>query len=130
MKSDYKLDYDLLVIDLNNYRESFLKRKNINRYSKQLKGTPIIIDKLINSFDRKIKGIPIFTNEVKREYFIGLNKIFTSFYEENSLPKLSKKDAYIRYLATNYDIYGKTKYKSLSLSFAEFKKHGMSNNYR
>lgn len=122
-----KSDYNLLAIELNEYRKSFLKRKNINRYSKQLKGTPIIIDKLINSFDRKIKGIPIFTNEVKREYFIGLNKIFTSFYEENSLPKPSKKDAYINYLATNYCIYGK---KYDSLSFAEFKKRGMSNNYR
>lgn len=122
-----KLDYDLLAIDLMNYRKSFLKRKNINRYSKQVKGTPIIIEKLINSFDRKIKGISIFSNEVKQEYFIGLREIFATFYEENRLPNPSKKDAYINYLAENYCLYGK-KYKSIS--FNEFVKRGLSNNYR
>ena len=122
-----KLDYEILTIDLINYRKSFLKKKNINRYSKQIKGTPIVIDKLINSFDRKIKGISIFSNDIKSEYFIGLNKIFSSFYDEDRLPKPSKKDAYINYLAENYCLYGK-KYKSIS--YYEFVKRGMSNNYR
>ena len=122
-----KLDYSILAIDLMNYRKSFLKRKNINRYTKQKKGTPIIIDKLINSFDRKIKGINIFTNDIKKEYIKGLNIIFAKFYEENRLPKPSKRDAYINYLAENYILYGKG-YKSIS--FDEFVKRGLSNNYR
>jgi len=122
-----KLDYSILAIDLMNYRKSFLKRKNINRYTKQKKGTPIIIDKLINTFDRKIKGISIFTNDIKKEYTKGLNIIFAKFYEENRLPKPSKRDAYINYLAENYILYGKG-YKSIS--FDEFVKRGLSNNYR
>ena len=122
-----KLDYEILALDLSNYRKSFLKRKNINRYSKQIKGTPIVIDKLINSFDRKIKGIPIFSNDTKQEYFKGLNKIFSLFYYENRLPKPSKKDAYINYLAESYCLYGKN-YKSMS--YKEFVSRGMSNNYR
>lgn len=122
-----KLDYEILAIDLMNYRRSFLKRKNINKYSKQIKGTPIIIDKLINSFERKIKGVSIFSNEIKQEYFIGLNKIFASFYEESRFPKPSKKDAYINYLAECYCLFGR---KHKPISYNEFVKRGMSNNYR
>jgi hypothetical protein len=122
-----KLDCELLAIDLSNYRRSFLKRKNINRYVKQSKGTPIILDKLMNAFDRKIKGIPIFTEDVKKEYFEGLKKIYSNYYEEIRLPKPSRKDAYISYLAENYCLYGK-KYKTIQ--FDEFVKRGLSNNYR
>ena len=94
MKSDCKL----LYYDLDNYRRSFIKRKNINCWKKNITGTPIIIDKLFNSFDRKIKGIPLFSEDVKIEYFKGLNAIFEKYYNEMKYNNLSRKDCYYNIL--------------------------------
>ncbi len=52
---------------------------------------------------------------------------FNFIYEKIRLPKPSKKEAYINYLAENYCLYGK-KYKYIT--FEEFIKRGLSNNYR
>ena len=52
---------------------------------------------------------------------IGVN------YDETFQPKLSKKDAYYKYLAENYCMYGK-KYKSKT--FKEFVRSGMLQYYR
>ncbi|OPZ54104.1 MAG: hypothetical protein BWY90_00308 [Deltaproteobacteria bacterium ADurb.BinA014] len=71
--------------------------------------------------------MPIFTEEVKSEYFKGLQIIFNSYYDETFQPKLSKKDAYYKYLAENYCMYGK-KYKSKT--FKEFVRSGMLQYYR
>jgi len=130
MKSDCKL----LCYELNNYRSSFLKRKNINRWKRNINGTPEIVDKLLNSFNRKIKGIPMFTDEVKREYFEGLSKIFANYYDELKFNNLSRKDAYYIYLASNFKTTGKGRSKKNNLeelmSFKQFIKAGLCNNYR
>ena len=116
-----------LGYELHQYRKNFLKRKNINCYKKTHKETPILLDKLINKFDRKIKGLPIFTDEVKYEYFKGLQNIFNLYYDETFNPKLSRRCAYYNYLAENYCLYGKN-YKSKS--FKEFVSSGLAKYYR
>jgi len=129
-----KLDCELLYYDLNNYRRSFLKRKNINSWRKNITGTPIIIDKLLNSFDRKIKGIPLFPEDVKIEYFKGLNDIFEKYYNEMKYNNLSRKDCYYRYLAEHFKTTGKGRGLKNNLaelmSFKQFIKAGLCNAYR
>jgi len=129
-----KLDCESLCYDLNYYRRSFLKRKNINGWRKNITGTPIIIDKLLNSFDRKIKGIPLFTEDVKIEYFKGLNDIFEKYYNEMKYNNFSRKDCYYSYLAENYRTTGKGRWKKNNLaelmSFKQFIKAGLCNDYR
>ena len=122
-----KLDYNILEVQLHEYRIRFLMRKNVNGYKKTNKNTPIIIDKLINSFDRKIKGLPIFTHKVKEEYFKGIKEIFNNHYDDTFCPKLSRKRCYIKYQADQYCIYGKN-YKSKT--YKEFINAGMANKYR
>lgn len=130
MKSDCKL----LYYDLHNYRRTFLKRKNINCWKKNINGTPVIIDKLLNSFNRKIKGIPLFTDDVKSEYFEGLRKIFANHYDELKFNNLSRKDAYYNYLASNFITTGRGRSKKNNLNelmtFKEFIAAGICNNYR
>ncbi len=128
-----KLDCELLSYDLNNYRRSFLKRKNINGWRKNITGTPIIIDKLLNSFDRKIKGVPLFSEDVKIEYFKGLNDIFEKHYNEMKYNNLSRRDCYYKYLAAHFKITGKGRGKNNLaelLSFKQFIKAGLCNSYR
>jgi len=119
---------------LNNYRSSFLKRKNINRWKRNINGTPEIVDKLLNSFNRKIKGIPMFTDEVKREYFEGLRKIFENYYDELKFNNLSRQDAYYTYLARHFRATGRGRYVKNNLnelmSFKEFIAAGICNDYR
>ena len=104
MKSDCKL----LYYDLDDYRRSFLKRKNINGWRKNITGTPIIIDKVLNSFDRKIKGIPLFPEDVKIEYFKGLNDIFEKYYNEMKYNNIIQElDCYYNYLAEHFKSTGK-----------------------
>lgn len=129
MKSDYSF-YGSINFRVQEYRKQFLKRKNINGYKKNNKGTPIVIDKLINAFERKIKGKKIFTDAVKKEYFKGLKIVFAKYYDETFQPKISRKDSYINYLAEQYIIYGKKTYKHKSISFKEFISSGMSKHYR
>ena len=132
MKSDYDLFF--LRLWLSDYRRKFLKRKNINRWKPNVNGTPIIIDKLLNSFDRKIKGIPLFTDEVKREYFEGLRKIFENYYDEQKFNNPSRKDAYMNYLAINFKTTGYRRAKENNLNelmtFKEFVATGLCNKYR
>ena len=109
MKSDCKL----LYYELHNYRCSFLKRKNINGWKSNIDGTPVIIDKLLNSFNRKIKGIPMFTDDVKREYFEGLRKIFEKYYDELKFNNLSRKDAYYKYCGENFKTSGNGRTKKI-----------------
>lgn len=130
MKSDCKL----LYYELHNYRRAFLKRKNINRWKRNINGTPETVDKLLNSFNRKIKGIPMFTDEVKREYFEGLSKIFANYYDELKFNNISRKDAYYTYLASNFKTTGrghsfKNNLNEL-MTFKEFIAAGICNNYR
>ena len=129
-----KSDCELLCYELNNYRSSFLKRKNINRWKRNINGTPEIVDKLLNSFNRKIKGIPMFTDEVKREYFEGLSKIFANYYDELKFNNLSRKDAYYTYLASNFKTTGRGHSLKNNLNelmtFKEFISAGICNNYR
>jgi len=129
-----KSDCELLCYELNNYRRSFLKRKNINRWKRNINGTPEIVDKLLNSFNRKIKGIPMFTDEVKREYFEGLSKIFANYYDELKFNNLSRKDAYYTYLASNFKTTGRGRSLKNNLNelmtFKEFISAGICNNYR
>ena len=124
----------LLYYELNNYRSSFLKRKNINGWKRNINGTPEIVDKLLNSFNRKIKGIPMFTDEVKREYFEGLSKIFANYYDELKFNNLSRKDAYYKYLASNFKTTGRGRSLTNNLNelmtFKEFIAAGIYNNYR
>ena len=130
MKSDCKL----LCYDLNDYRRSFLKRKNINGWRKNINGTPIIIDKLLNSFDRKIKGLPLFSEDVKIEYFKGLNDIFEKHYNEMKYKNISRKDCYYKYIAVHFKTTGKGRSTKNNLeelmSFKQFIKAGLCNNYR
>jgi len=130
MKSDCKL----LSYELHNYRRAFLKRKNINRWKRNINGTPEIVDKLLNSFNRKIKGIPMFTDEVKREYFEGLSKIFANYYDELKFNNLSRKDAYYTYLASNFKTTGRGRSLTNNLNelmtFKEFIAAGICNKYR
>jgi hypothetical protein len=130
MKSDCKL----LYYKLHNYRRAFLKRKNINGWKPNIDGTPVIVDKLLNSFNRKIKGIPMFTDEVKREYFEGLSKIFANYYDELKFNNLSRKDAYYTYLASNFKTTGRGHSLKNNLNelmtFKEFIAAGICNNYR
>lgn len=125
---------DVLYDDLHEYRRNFLKRKNINGWKPNIDGTPVIIDKLLNSFNRKIKGIPMFTDEVKREYFEGLRKIFEIYYDELKFNKKSRKDAYYTYLAHHFRTTGRGRYKKNNLnelmSFKEFIAAGICNDYR
>lgn len=115
---------------LHEYRKNFLKRKNISGYKKSPNGTPILIDKIINQFDRKIKGRLIFTDDVKKEYFKGIQSIINEFFDETFQPKISRKDAYIKYMADNYCKFGKNKYLSFTKSFQDFVKSGMANKYK
>lgn len=110
-----------LGYNLHKYRLHFLKRKNIQKYKKSKKGTPIVIDKMINSFDRKIQGITIFSEEVKNEYFKGINEIMSNYYLETFLPKKSKYEKYISFLADQYFLYGKDFEK---ISFKQYKLNG------
>ena len=130
MKSDCKL----LYYQLHNYRRAFLKRKNINGWKRNINGTPEIVDKLLNSFDRKIKGIPLFTDDVKREYFEGLSKIFANHYDELKFNNLSRKDAYHKYIASNFKTTGRGRHLKNNLNelmtFKEFIAAGICNNYR
>lgn len=112
---------------LRTHRHIYLKRKNINKYKKSNNGTPVMLDKLFNSFDRKIKGIEIFNKDVKYQYFKELNDIFNFYYEESFKPKISKREAYIHYKATNYLVFKKHGY---SISYKEFVKSGMAANYK
>lgn len=110
------------------YRKEFLsKRKHINKYKKSPKGTPEYLDRVINAFDRKIKGISIFTEDTKKEYFEGIEYIFSCYYDKTFEPKKSKMEAYYSYLATEYIVFGKI-YKSIS--FKEFVKSGTYKYYR
>jgi hypothetical protein len=113
-------NYTLENYGVQHYRKDFLKRKNINRYKKSNKGTPVVLDKLLNSFDRKIKGVPIFNDEVKKEYFEGLQNIFNNYYEDTFQPRITKRQYYSSYLAIMYDIYGVKNYKEKSLTLKEF----------
>jgi len=115
-------DYRFITInrDVQNYRKNFLKRKNINNYKKVSKGTPVVIDKILNSFDRKIKGINIFTEDVKKQYFDGLNDIFDDYYWDTFQPRFPKAFHYNAYLADMYCVYGVKSYKQHSLTFKEF----------
>jgi hypothetical protein len=126
MKSECNF-YSSINYEVQEYRKSFLKRKNVSNYKKSKKNTPVVIDKLFNSFDRKIKGISIFTDEVKKEYFKGLKCIFESYYNETFEPKNSRRYAYTNYLAENYIIFGKN-YKSKT--YKEFIKSGLANKYK
>lgn len=125
---------NLLHYELQEYRRNFLKRKNINGWKPNIDGTPVIVDKLLNSFNRKIKGIPMFTDEVKREYFEGLSKIFANYYDELKFNNLSRKDAYIAYLARHYKATGRGRYiknnRNELMTFKEFIAAGICNNYR
>ena len=129
-----KPDYDLLSYDLHYYRRTFLKRKNINCWKPNIDGTPVIIDKLLNSFNRKIKGIPLFTDDVKREYFEGLRKVFENHYDELKFNNISRKDAYYKYLAINFRTTGRGRYLKNNLNelmtFKEFIAAGICNDYR
>ena len=125
MKSDYDLqpdykDLKFLYWCLRDYRKSFLKRKNINQYRIQKKGTPKVISNLINAFDRKINNLPIFTDEIKKEYLKGINTIFANFYSMKD-EYLSRKQFFNKYAAEMY--YKHRSYK-LTLSFKEFKSQG------
>lgn len=119
-------DYRFISInyDVQKYRKDFLKRKNINKYKKVGKGTPVVIDKLLNSFDRKIKGIEIFTEDVKKQYFDGLNEIFDAYYWDTFQPNIPKCYHYSDYIADMYFVYGKKNYKDNCLSFKEFVRSG------
>ena len=99
-----KLDSNmwLLQYEIYEYRKSFLKRKNINGYKKNIKGTPNNLDKLLNCFDRKINKKEIFKSELKAKYLEGLNEIFGDYYHHNRHDKLTKKDAYNNYCAEQY----------------------------
>jgi len=92
--------------------------------------TPMIINKIINAFDRKINGVSIFTDEVKAEYFKGLQDIFREYYEGTYEPKMSRRSSYISYLADLYITYGKSNYRSKAKTYKEFIMAGMSNRYR
>jgi hypothetical protein len=129
MKQDCDLFFSINY-SVQEYRKNFLKRKNINGYKKTHKNTPILLDKLINAFDRKIHEAPILKNEVKIDYFKGLNNIFNQYYTETFQPRMSKQYAYHEYVATNYCLYGKKTYKSITLTFKEFVKSGLVNKYR
>ncbi len=120
----------MLDFNVRTYRQSFIKRKNINRYKKTSKGTPIIIDKLLNSFDRKIKGQPIFTDDIRAEYLKGLECIFNLYYKETSKPKPTKKHYYTSYLADMYIVFGSKCYREKSLPFKEFVSTGMLAHYK
>lgn len=119
-------DYRFVTIneDVQEYRKKFLKRKNINRYKKMGKGTPVVIDKLLNSFDRKIKGISIFTEDIKKQYFDGLNEIFDAYYWDTFQPNFPKSFHYNDYLSDMYCLYGVNSYKPYSLTFKEFVRTG------
>ena len=129
-----KSDCELLYYQLHNYRRAFLKRKNINGWKRNINGTPEIVDKLLNSFDRKIKVIPLFTDDVKREYFEGLSKIFANHYDELKFNNLSRKDAYNIYRASNFKTTGRGRHSKNNLNelmtFKEFIAAGICNNYR
>ena len=130
MKSDCRL----LHYELSDYRRSFLKRKNINHWKKNIDGTPESLDKLLNSFNRKIKSIPLFTDDVKVQYFEGLNKIFEKHYEELKFNNASRKDAYYKYCGQNFKTTGNGRAKKNNLNelmtFKQFVSAGLSNNYR
>ena len=131
MKQDFNLSIEDAVRE---YRRAFLKRKNIQGYKKLNKYTPKRLDKLVNAFDRKIKKKPIFSEKVKEQYFLGLEKIFTQYYETLNQNRLSKKDAYINYLATNFKISGRGRSLKNNLNklmtYSEFIKSGLCNSYR
>ena len=124
----------MLSLILNNYRRSFLKRKFINNYKKNVNGTPTNIDKLINCFERKIKGIEIFNDSTKKLYFEGLNKIYSDYYDEMKFNKISKKELYFIYLSENYKVTGRGKNKHNNrlelMTFEQFKKSGYCNKFK
>jgi len=117
----------MLDFNVRTYRQYFLKRKNINRYKKTSKGTPIIIDKLLNSFDRKIKSQPIFTDDVRAEYFKGLQKLFNDYYDDTFQPRLPKWFHYSSYQADMYVIFGKW---DKAKTYKEFVSTGMLAYYK
>ena len=130
MKSDYNFEVEyknlkFLYWSLIEYRKSFLKRKNINQYRRQKKGTPKLISNMINSFDRKINNVPIFTDEIKKEYLKGINIIFKNYYIMKDL-YLSRKDYYKIYVAEHYCMYKNLK----CITFQEFKLQGYYKRYK
>jgi len=125
------LDYNIYELKRNiqNLRNSFLKRKLINDYKTNGKGTPEIIDKILNSFDRKIKSKPIFKQDIKEEYFKRLNEIFFDYYKTLNEPKQSKKDLYLNYVSDMYILHGKEKYKSKCMTYKDFIKNRGRKNF-
>jgi hypothetical protein len=125
-------DYRFISInyDVQKYRKNFLKRKNINKYKKVSKGTPLVIDKLLNCFDRKIKGIEIFTEDVKRQYFEGLEVYFDAYYWDTFQPRFSKTYHYNAYIIDMMSVYGYYNYKNYALTFKEFVRSGMLAYYK
>jgi hypothetical protein len=122
---------------LHHYRKNWLQRKNINGYKKSPKGTPLLLDKIINQFDRKIKGRSIFTDDVKSEYYKGIQEIMNEFYDNTFDPKPSRKDAYMEYAYEEYDNwkkqqrrYSKKPPPPPTKSFKEFVKSGLANKYK
>ena len=125
----YRENCSKLQGELHNYRMAFLsKKKNINRYKPSPKNTPLYVHRAINRLDRKIKNIPLLDESAKRRYFDGLNDIIKNHYKELREPRMSKKDAYCKYISTQYIVFGK--HKKNCITFDEFKKAGLVNKYR
>lgn len=116
-----------LVISLNQYRQWFLKRKNINGYKKCKKGTPEDLDKLFNAFDRKISGLNLFTNQVAIEYFEGLSIIHSHYYGLSNENRPSRRDAYRNFKLTHENVLGELWRPP---SFQEFINSGRANKFR
>jgi hypothetical protein len=123
-----KLGYDFRVLSktdsnlrncLHAYRRHFLKRKNINQYKRQKKGTHKVISNLINAFDRKINKVPIFTDEIKKEYLKGINTIFANYYDLDF--EYLPMHWYYTYCADQWLCYRNTN----PISFKKFKEQGI-----